>query len=82
MPIDAVDLEVIKASLSGIVQEMQNSLFRTGFSTIVRESQDASCALMNAQGERGRAARGAAAAYRRVSGVLRRRARGVRRRYR
>jgi N-methylhydantoinase B len=51
MSIGAVDLEVIKASLSGIVQEMQNSLFRTGFSTIVRESQDASCALMNAQGE-------------------------------
>ncbi len=51
MDIDAVDLEVVKASLSGIVQEMQNSLFRTGFSTIVRESQDASCALMNAHGE-------------------------------
>jgi N-methylhydantoinase B len=51
MPVDAVDLEVVKASLSGIVQEMQNSLFRTGFSTIVRESQDASCALMNAKGE-------------------------------
>ncbi|MBV8110914.1 MAG: hydantoinase B/oxoprolinase family protein, partial [Hyphomicrobiales bacterium] len=51
MPIDAVNLEVLKASLSGIVQEMQNSLFRTGFSTIVRESQDASCALMNAEGE-------------------------------
>src|SRR6202042_1749607 len=50
MPIDAVDLEVIKASLSGIVREMQNSLFRTGFSTIVRESQDASCAVMNASG--------------------------------
>src|ERR1700686_1897340 len=49
--IDAVDLEVVKASLSGIVQEMQNSLFRTGFSTIIRESQDASCALMNARGE-------------------------------
>jgi N-methylhydantoinase B len=51
MAIDAVDLEVVKASLSGIVQEMQNSLFRTGFSTIVRESQDASCALMNAKGD-------------------------------
>jgi N-methylhydantoinase B len=51
MHIDAVDLEVVKSSLSGIVQEMQNSLFRTGFSTIVRESQDASCGLMNAQGE-------------------------------
>jgi N-methylhydantoinase B len=51
MSIDAIDLEVVKASLSGIVQEMQNSLFRTGFSTIIRESQDASCALMNANGE-------------------------------
>jgi len=51
MPVDPIDLEVVKASLSGIVQEMQNSLFRTGFSTIVRESQDASCALMNARGE-------------------------------
>ncbi|MCC6890347.1 MAG: hydantoinase B/oxoprolinase family protein [Hyphomicrobiales bacterium] len=51
MRIDAVDLEVVKASLSGIVREMQNCLFRTGFSTIVRESQDASCALMNARGE-------------------------------
>jgi N-methylhydantoinase B len=49
--VDAIDLEIIKASLGGIVQEMQNSLFRTGFSTIVRESQDASCALMNAHGE-------------------------------
>src|SRR5215467_11396401 len=51
MHVDAVDLEVVKASLSGIVREMQNCLFRTGFSTIVRESQDASCALMNAKGE-------------------------------
>ena len=49
--VDPIDLEVVKASLSGIVQEMQNSLFRTGFSTIVRESQDASCALMNTRGE-------------------------------
>src|SRR5258707_7205534 len=48
---DAIELEVVKASLSGIVQEMQNSLFRTGFSTIVRESQDASCALMSAKGD-------------------------------
>jgi N-methylhydantoinase B len=50
MQVSAVDLEVVKASLSGIVQEMQNSLFRTGFSTIIRESQDASCALMNPGG--------------------------------
>ena len=49
--LDAVELEIIKASLDGIVQEMQNSLFRTGYSTIVRESQDASCAIMDARGE-------------------------------
>src|SRR5437763_15322126 len=51
MPIDVVALEVLKASLSGIVQEMQNSLFRTGYSTIVRESQDASCALLDADAQ-------------------------------
>ena len=71
-PLDAIDLEVIKASLAGIVQEMQNSLFRTGYSTIVRESQDASCALMNARRRGRRAACGAAAAYRRLPGLLRR----------
>ena len=49
--VDAVELEIIRASLDGIVQEMQNSLFRTGFSTIIRESQDASCAIMNPQGD-------------------------------
>lgn len=48
---DAIELEVIRASLEGIVQEMQNSLFRTGFSTIVRESQDASCAIVAPDGE-------------------------------
>ena len=48
---NAVELEIFKASLGGIVQEMQNSLFRTGFSTIVRESQDASCAIMDANGD-------------------------------
>ena len=49
--IDPVAFQVIKASLVGIVREMQNCLFRTGFSTIIRESQDASCALMNVAGE-------------------------------
>src|SRR6266545_5362104 len=51
MPIDPVTLQVIQARLAGIVQEMQNSLFRTGYSTIIRESQDASCAILNTKGE-------------------------------
>ncbi len=49
--IGAVDIEVARASLSGIVREMQNSLFRTGYSTIIRESQDASCALIDTKGD-------------------------------
>src|SRR5512132_1585957 len=51
MTVDPITLQVIHARLAGIVQEMQNSLFRTGYSTIIRESQDASCAILNTSGE-------------------------------
>jgi len=49
--VDPITLQVIQARLAGIVQEMQNSLFRTGYSTIIRESQDASCAILNINGD-------------------------------
>jgi N-methylhydantoinase B len=49
--VDPVTLRVIVSRLSGIVQEMQQNIFRTGYSTIVRESHDASCMLMDADGE-------------------------------
>ena len=48
--LDAITAEVLAAALSGIVQEQQQSLFRTGFSTVIRETQDASCALLDAGG--------------------------------
>ena len=48
--IDPVTLQVIATSLSGIVREVTSSLFRTGFSTIVRESQDGSCGLTDVEG--------------------------------
>ena len=48
--IDAVELEIVKSSLDGIVQEMQNSLFRTGYSTIVREAKDASTGILDVSG--------------------------------
>ena len=51
MSVDPITLQVVQARLAGIVQEMQNSLFRTGYSTIIRESQDASCAILNIRGE-------------------------------
>src|SRR5919199_3187531 len=48
--VDAIPLQVVAATLSGIVREMQNSLYRTGYSTIIRESHDASCAILDAAG--------------------------------
>ena len=48
---DPITVQVIRAALDGIVQEMQTSLFRTGFSTIIRESHDASCAILNTKAE-------------------------------
>jgi N-methylhydantoinase B len=49
--VDAVTFQVIQSRLSGIVQEMQESIFRTGYSTIIRESQDASCMILDAGGD-------------------------------
>ena len=51
MRVDPVTFQVIVSRLSGIVQEMQDNIFRTGYSTIVRESHDASCLLLDADGE-------------------------------
>jgi len=47
---DPVTFGVIASRLSGIVGEMQDSVFRTGYSTVIRESQDASCMLLDAEG--------------------------------
>jgi N-methylhydantoinase B len=51
VPLDPVTYQVVLSRISGIVQEMQDSVFRTGYSTIVRESQDASCLVLDAAGE-------------------------------
>jgi N-methylhydantoinase B len=50
MSLDPITFQVIQSRLSGIVSEMQDSIFRTGYSTIIRESQDASCMLLDASG--------------------------------
>jgi N-methylhydantoinase B len=49
--VDAITVEVVRQSLIGVVQEMQNSLFCTGYSTIIRESKDASCAIADTSGQ-------------------------------
>jgi len=47
---DPVLYQVIQSRLSGIVQEMQDNVFRTGYSTILRESHDASCMILDTGG--------------------------------
>jgi N-methylhydantoinase B len=49
--VNPVTFQVIQSRLSGIVREMQDSIFRTGYSTVVRESQDASCVLLDPDGD-------------------------------
>jgi N-methylhydantoinase B len=48
--IDPITFQVILSRLNGIVAEMTDAVFRTGYSTIVRESNDASCTLVDAEG--------------------------------
>ena len=49
--VDSITEEILNASLAGVVKQMQEALFRTGFSTIIRESHDASCAVLTSQGD-------------------------------
>jgi N-methylhydantoinase B len=49
--LDPITFQVLSSRLSGIVQEMNDNIFRTGYSTIVRESKDAGCLLLDADGE-------------------------------
>jgi len=48
--VDPITYQVLRARLDGIVREMEMAVFRTGYSTIVRESHDFSCGVMDAQG--------------------------------
>ncbi len=47
---DPISAQIVGAMASGVVREMQEALFRTGYSTIIRESQDASCAILTPDG--------------------------------
>ena len=47
---DAITVELVHQATAGIVQEMQSSLFATGYSVVIRESHDASCALTDPLG--------------------------------
>ena len=49
--INPVTLEVIRNKLEGIANEMQSTLLRSSFSTVVKEGRDASASLFTIHGE-------------------------------
>jgi N-methylhydantoinase B len=51
MPTDPITLEVLRNRLEAIAEEMQDALIRSSFSSIVKESFDASSAIMDMDGE-------------------------------
>ena len=59
-----IDLEVIYQSTLQIARELTLNMLRTGYSTIIKESQDFTFAIFDARGPHGGAGHPAAAAYR------------------
>ena len=49
--LDPITLEVVRNKLDGIANEMQSTLLRSSFSTVVKEGLDASASLFTADGE-------------------------------
>ncbi|MEM7407237.1 MAG: hydantoinase B/oxoprolinase family protein, partial [Pseudomonadota bacterium] len=48
---DPITLEVVRNKLEGIANEMQSTLLRSSFSTVVKEGLDASASLFTLQAE-------------------------------
>lgn len=48
--VDPITYEVIRSQLDGIAREMQVSIYRTGYSTLIRETHDMSCGIVDKTG--------------------------------
>src|SRR5436190_7733804 len=48
--IDASRLEILSSALNAITEEIQLTLLRSAYSQVVKEAQDASCAIFTADG--------------------------------
>ena len=47
--IDPVVLEIVNSKITSIVEEMRVVLFHSGYSTVLRESEDGSAGLLDAE---------------------------------
>ena len=50
MSIDPVTVQILRNRVGGLMEEMAHRFFRSGYSTIVRESRDFSCVIVDSKG--------------------------------
>jgi len=50
MRVDPVTVQILRNRIAGLMEEMAHRFFRSGYSTIVRESRDFSCVIVDASG--------------------------------
>ena len=50
MSVDPVTVQILRNRVSGLMEEKAHRFFRSGYSTIVRESRDFSCVIIDAKG--------------------------------
>src|SRR3974390_2302541 len=50
MAVDAVTIEILRNKISSLVEEMHYHFYRSGYSTIIRESRDFSCVILDREG--------------------------------
>ena len=48
--IDAITTQVVRNRVSSLMQEMHYHFYRSGYSTIIRESRDFSCVILDCRG--------------------------------
>lgn len=50
LKVDPVTVQILRNRIGGLMEEMAHHFFRSGYSTIVRESRDFSCVIVDRQG--------------------------------
>src|SRR3974390_458238 len=50
MGLDAVTVEILRNKIASLVEEMHYHFYRSGYSTIIRESRDFSCVILDREG--------------------------------
>src|ERR1700731_3985866 len=48
--LDAITIEILRNKISSLVDEMHYHFYRSGYSTIIRESRDFSCVVLDRDG--------------------------------